>query len=206
MKKICLIFPVLAALTVTVADCVIEAEGLTAAVAVYVVVVAGFTLAEPIGSAHEPLHTELPEASVTDIEVAVPPETCHASVAIVPEVIVLGEAVRLSANGTVTVTVDAAEVPPGPVAVIWNVVVLVMGVTDDPEVGNGPLSSVWATAGVMVTEVAFVVVQLMVEGCPALTNIGLAVNDVTCGLTGCATCTVTVCGEVLPWDPVATAE
>jgi hypothetical protein len=171
-----------------------------------VVVDVGFTLAEPCGSAQGPLHTEWPEASVTDIEVAVPPETCHARVAIPPGVIVLGEAVRLSVKGTVTVTVAGAEVPPGPVAVILNVVVLVTGVNDDPEGGNGPVSSFWATGGLIVTEVALVVVQLIVEGCPALTNIGLAVNDVTCGWTGCATCTVTVCGEVLPWDPVATAE
>jgi hypothetical protein len=34
MKKICLITPVLAALTVTVADCVMEADEFTAAVAV----------------------------------------------------------------------------------------------------------------------------------------------------------------------------
>lgn len=34
MKKICLITPALVAFTVTVADCVIEAEALTAAVAV----------------------------------------------------------------------------------------------------------------------------------------------------------------------------
>lgn len=151
------------------------------------VVAVGVTLAEPCGSAQGPLHTELPEASVIEIEVAVPPETCHASVAIPPVVIVLGEAVRLNVNGTVTVTVAGAEVPPGPDAVILNVVVLVTGVSDDPEVGNGPVSSVWETAGVIVTEVALVVVQLIVDGCPALTNIGLAVNDVTCGWTGCAT-------------------
>lgn len=96
----------------------------------------------------------------------------------------LGEAVRLNVKGTVTVTVAGAEFPPGPDAVIVNVVVLVMGVSDDPEVANGPVSSVWATAGVIVTEVALVVVQLMVEGCPALTNIGLAVKAVTCGGTG----------------------
>jgi len=184
MKKICLIFPALAALTVTVADCVMEAEGLTAAVAVYVVVVAGFTLTEPCGSAQAPLHTELPEASVTAIEVAEPPVTCHDSVADSPEVMVLGEAVRLSVNGTVTVTVAGADVPPGPDAVMLKVVVAVTGVSDDPETGNGPVSSVWATAGVIVTEVALVVVHAMLDGCPALTNIGVAVKDVTCGWTG----------------------
>lgn len=144
----------------------------------------GFTLAEPCGSAQGPLQTELPEASVTDSEVAVPPETCHASVAIPPGVIVLGEAVKLRLNGIVTVTVAGADEPPGPDAVRVKVVVLVTGVSDDPEVGNGPVSSVWATAGLIVTEVALVVVHAIVEGCPALTNIGLAVKDVTCGGTG----------------------
>ena len=98
--------------------------------------------------------------------------------------IVVGEAVRLNVKGMVTVTVAGADVPPGPDAVIVKVVVLVTGVSDDPVVGNGPVSSVWATAGLIVTEVALVVVQAMVEGCPALTNIGLAVKDVTCGGTG----------------------
>jgi hypothetical protein len=140
----------------------------------------GFTVAVPCGSTHG-LHTGFPAASVTEIEVAVPPVTCQASVADVPGVMVLGEAVKLRLNGTVTVTVAGAEVPPGPEAVMVKVVVLVTGVSDDPEAGNGPASSVWATAGLMVTEVALLVVHAMLEGCPALTNIGLAVNDVTCG-------------------------
>jgi hypothetical protein len=130
------------------------------------------------------LHTALPAASVTDSEVAVPPVICQFSVADNPVVIVLGEAVRLNVKGTVTVTVAGADVPPGPDAVIVKGVVLVTGVSDDPEAGKGPVSSVWATAGVMVTEVALVVVHAMVEGCPALTNIGFAVKDVTCGGTG----------------------
>lgn len=109
---------------------------------------------------------------------------CQESVAVAPGVMVLGEAVRLRLNGTVTVNVAGADEPPGPDAVRVKVVVLVTGVSDDPEAGNGPVSSVWATAGLMVTEVAFVVVHAMVEGCPALTNIGLAVKDVTCGGTG----------------------
>jgi len=184
MKKMCLTTPALAALTVTVADCAMEVEGLTAAVAVYVVVVVGFTLTEPCGSGQGPLHTELPEASVTVIEVAVPPVTCHDSVADSPEVMVLGEAVKLRLNGTVTVTVAGADVPPGPDAVIVKVVVAVTGVSDDPEAGNGPVSSCCETAGLIVTEVALLVVHAMVEGCPALTNIGVAVKDVTCGWTG----------------------
>lgn len=140
----------------------------------------------PPGSAHG-LHTACPAASATEIEVAVPPVTCQARVADAPGTIVLGVAVRLNVKGTVTVTVDAADVPPGPLAVMENCVVLVMGVSDDPDVGNGPVSSCCVTGGVIVIEVAFVVVQLMVEGCPALTYIGFAVNDVTCGITGCAT-------------------
>jgi len=148
-------------------------------------VAVGFTLTVPCGSGQGPLHTELPEASVTVIEVAVPtPETCHVRVDIPPGVIVLGEAVRLSVNGTVTVTVAGADVPPGPDAVIVKVVVVVTGVSDDPEAGNGPVSSCCETAGLIVTEVALVVVHAMVEGCPALTNIGVAVKDVTCGLIG----------------------
>lgn len=140
-------------------------------------------MALPWAIAHG-LHTGLPAASVTDSEVAVPPVICQFSVADDPAVMVLGEAVRLNVKGTVTVTVAGADVPPGPVAVILNMVVLVTGVSDDPEAGKGPVSSVWATAGVIVTEVALVVVHAMVEGCPALTNIGLAVKDVTCGGTG----------------------
>lgn len=58
----------------------------------------------------------------------------------------------------------------------------------------------------MLTEVALAVTQDIVEGWPALTYIGLAVNEVTVGGTGCATCTVAVCGVVLPFAPVATAE
>jgi hypothetical protein len=87
-----------------------------------------------------------------------------------------------------------------------KVVVAVTGVSDDPEAGNGPVSSCCETAGLIVTEVALLVVHEMVEGCPALTNIGVAVKDVTCGWTGWATCTVAVWGEVLPCAPVAMAE
>ncbi len=93
----------------------------------------------------------------------------------------LGEAVRLRVNGTVTVTVDGAEVPPGPVAVIEYVVVAFTGAMDDPDVGNGPESSGNGTVGVIVIEVALVVAQVSVVVCPLLTNIGLAVNAVICG-------------------------
>jgi len=58
----------------------------------------------------------------------------------------------------------------------------------------------------MATEVAFVVAQVTVVVCPALTEVGLTVKDVTCGGTGWATLTVIVCGGVLdPELPFATA-
>ena len=166
--------------------------------------IVGLTVVEPCGSAHG-LHTLLPALSATESDVAVPLLTCQASVAEVPAVTVVGETVRLNVNGTVTVTVCGADVPPGPVAVIEKVVVLLIGVTDDPEVASW-VSSVCCTGGVIVTDVAFVVAHVMVDGSPALTNIGLAVNDVTCGGAGCATCTVTVCGALLTCSPEATAE
>lgn len=100
----------------------------------------GFTVAVPCGRAHG-LHTVLPEPSFTASEVAVPPVTCQARFADEPGGIVLGVAVRLSVKGTVTVTVAGADVPPGPVAVMVNVVVLGIVVSDDPDVGNGPVSS-----------------------------------------------------------------
>lgn len=37
-----------------------------------------------------------------------------------------------------------------------------MGAMDDPEVGNGPVSSAFGTAGEMVIEAALVVAQVMV--------------------------------------------
>jgi hypothetical protein len=54
---------------------------------------------------------------------------------------VAGVAVRFRVNGTVTVTVLGADVPPGPVAVSVYVVVAAMGTKDDPEAGSGPVSS-----------------------------------------------------------------
>ena len=56
MKKICLIGPVFVLLTVTVADWTILLPSLAVAVAVYVVVALGVTLAVPCGVAHG-LHT-----------------------------------------------------------------------------------------------------------------------------------------------------
>jgi len=87
-----------------------------------------------------------------------------------------------------------------------NVVVLFTGGFAEPEVGSVMPSSGGTTCGLMLTEVALVVVQLMVVVCPALTEVGLAVKDVICGGTGWATFTVIVCGDVLdPELPVATA-
>lgn len=104
----------------------------------------------------------------------------------------VGDAVKVSVNGTVTVTVEGAEVPPGPVAVIEYFVVALMGTKSDPEVGSGPESSGTGIAGVIVIEVAFVVAQVSVVVCPAFTNIGFAENCVTCGTAFWATCTVAV--------------
>lgn len=168
------------------------------------VVVVGLTLAVPCGSA-QGLHTVPPEPSVIESDVGVPPETCQANVTDCPDAIVLADAVRLSVNGTVTVTVCGPAVPPGPVAVKENVVVAVIGVTEDPEVGSPFESSGIGTAGVIVTAVALVVAQVSVLVCPPLTVVGFAENCVICGGAD-VTCTVTVRGELFPPAPVATAE
>jgi hypothetical protein len=60
-------------------------------------------------------------------------------------------------------------------------------------------------AGVVVIDVAFVVAQVKVVLCPALTNSGLAVNCVTVGGVGPATSTVAVCGELVPCAFLAVA-
>ena len=52
-----------------------------------------------------------------DSAVAVPPVIFHEIVAEAPAVMVAGVAVRFSVNGTVTVTLFGAEVPPGPLPV-----------------------------------------------------------------------------------------
>ena len=75
---------------------------------------------------------------------------------------VAGEAVRLNVNGTVTVTVWGAEVPPGPVAVSEKVVVVLTGAVTEPEVGRAPDSSLAEMDGVTATEVAFEVAQVSV--------------------------------------------
>jgi hypothetical protein len=118
-----------------------------------VVVVVGVTAADPVGNA-QGLHTALPAASVRESEVAAPLLTCQAKVADCPEVIVDGVADRLSTKGTVTVTFCGPTVPPGPVAVKLNTVVVLTGTLSDPEVGRGPESSGIGIAGVIVTDVA----------------------------------------------------
>ena len=113
-------------------------------------------MAVPCGSAqapHTPLSIESP--------VAVPPVTCQVNVTGCPGVIVLGVAVKLSKNGTVTVRFWVA-VPPGPAAVMVKVVVVFRGTTEDPVVDKAPVSSFCATGGVMVTDVAFVVAHEIV--------------------------------------------
>ena len=133
-------------------------------------------MAVPCGSEHE-AHTPLSIVS----DGVVPPLTCQLTVAGCPAVIVAGVTLRLSVKGTVTVTVWGAEDPPGPVAVMVYVVVLFTGGFAEPEVGSVMPSSGLKTGGVMLTEVAFVVVQLIVVVWPELTEVGLAVKDVICG-------------------------
>jgi hypothetical protein len=136
--------------------------------------------------------------------VAAPPLTCQVSVAGWPEVIVLGEAVKLSVNGTSTVRF-LVELPPGPEAVMVKTVVVFTGTTEDPEVGKELVPSLSGTGGAIVTDVALVVAQLIVVVRPPFTAGGFAVNDVICGCTGRATCTLVFCGGLLPPGPVATA-
>jgi hypothetical protein len=94
---------------------------------------------------------------------------------------VVGDAVRLNVNGTVTVTVCGPALPPGPVAVSEKVVVVLIGAVTEPEVGRAPDSSLAEMDGVIATEVAFEVAHVSVTVCPALTEVGLAVNAVICG-------------------------
>jgi hypothetical protein len=83
-------------------------------------------------------------------------------VAVCPAVIVAGDTLKLRLNGTVTVSVCGAEEPPGPVAVIVNVVDVDTGGLAEPDVGSVIPSSGLNTGGLMLTEVAFVVAQVMV--------------------------------------------
>ena len=87
----------------------------------------------------------------------------------------------MSVNGTCTVTLFGTAAPPGPEALIVNVAVENRGTTEDPEVDSEPVSSVWGTGGVIVTDVALVVVQVIVVVWPPFTTVGLAVNAVICG-------------------------
>lgn len=117
----------------------------------------GVTVAVPCGSAHG----EQTPLSIESEEV-VPPVTCQLNVAVCPAVMVAGVTLKLRLNGTLTVSVCGAEEPPGPVAVMVNVVVVVTGGFAEPEVGRVIPSSVGATGGLIVTEVAFVVAHVMV--------------------------------------------
>ena len=134
---------------------------------------AGVTVAVPCGSAHGS-HTPLSMESA----VAVPPVTCQVNVTAVecPVIIVLGEAFNVSVNGTSTVTLFGVAAPPGPEALMVNVVVEITGTMEDPDVDREPVSSGWGTGGVMVTDVASLVVQVIVVVWPLFTAIGLAVN------------------------------
>lgn len=58
---------------------------------------------------------------------------------------------------------------------------------------------------VIVTEVALLVVQLKVVAIPVVIDVGFAVNEVICGTAPVPTCTVAVCGALLPPAPVAVA-
>jgi hypothetical protein len=110
--------------------------------------------------------------------VAVPPVICQDKVADWPAVMVAGDTLRLRMKGTVTVRAWVAVVPSDEVAVRVYVVVAMMGAMDDPEVGSGPVSSDWGTAGEITTEAALVVAQVMVDVWPLFTSVGLALNCV----------------------------
>ncbi len=60
-------------------------------------------------------------------------------------------------------------------------VVWLTGVVMEPEVGKGPESSLISISGLNVIDVALVVAQVSVTDCPALTEAGFAVSEVTCG-------------------------
>ena len=107
------------------------------------------------------------------------PVTCQLTA--VPATTVLGDALRVRVKGTVTVVLWGAAAPPGPDALIVNVVVDFTGTIEDPEVGSEPVSSVWGTGGVIVTDVALVVIQVIVVVWPPFTAVGLAVNAMICG-------------------------
>lgn len=82
----------------------------------------GVTVADPCGVA-QGLQTAWPEPSTTVNEAGGPAAICQLSVAFWPGVMLLGDALKLSVTGTVTVTVAGPEAPPDPVAVREKVVV-----------------------------------------------------------------------------------
>src|SRR5438270_4103677 len=94
----CLIAPVLAAVTVTDADCWMEFFASTPAVAVYVEVAGGVTVALCCGNT-QGLHTVLPAPSDIESEVAAVPVTWEDSRVGVPDVIVAWDAVKVRVTG-----------------------------------------------------------------------------------------------------------
>ena len=182
----CLITPALAALTVTVVDCVMELFVDITAVAVYVLVEEGVTMVVPSGSA-QGLHTTAPAPSVILRELGLPFATRHASVDVCPGAIVFGLAVKAKTTGTNTVTDWGPTLPPGPVAVIEKTVVVLTGTTAEPDVGSVMASSGIGMLGVIVTEVAFCVAHVRAVVWPLLTVLGLALNWVMVGVTACTT-------------------
>jgi hypothetical protein len=178
--------PALAALTVTVVDCVMESLVDTTAVAVYVLVEAGVTGAVPCGRV-QGLHTVAPDPSVMLRELGLPFATRQESVEVCPGAIVFGLAVSARTIGTNTVTDCGPALPPGPVAVIAKSVVVLTGMTAEPEVGSVVESSGIGMLGVIVTEVAFCVAQVRVVVWPLLTVLGLTLNWVIVGVTGWTT-------------------
>ena len=104
-----------------------------------------------------------------------------------PGTMVFGLAFNARVTGTETVTVCGPVLPPGPVAVIENVVLVLTGMTADADVGSAPESSGTEMVGVIVTDVAFSVVQIRVVVWPLFTVLGLTLNWVIVGGTGCAT-------------------
>ena len=175
MKKMCLTTPALAALTVTVVDCVMESLVDTTAVAVYVLVEAGVTGAVPSGSA-QGLHTAVPDPSVIIRELGLPFVTRQESVEVCPGAIVFGLAVNAKIMGTNTVTVWGPALPPGPIAVIEKFVVVLTGITAEPDVGSVVESSGIGMVGVIVTDVAFCVAQVRVVVWPLFTVLGVTLN------------------------------
>ena len=120
-------------------------------------------------------------------EVGFPFVICQESVELCPGTIVFGLALNAKIMGTETVTICGPVLPPGPVAVIENTVVLLRGTMADADVGSAPESSGTETVGVIVTDVAFSVAHVRVVVWPLFTVLGLALNWVIVGATSCAT-------------------